>query len=85
LIPAEQDLLEEDLETAATVTDVDGTFTFAGVTPGSYLIRMLRRPLIPPQYAGLPPVPTVTSSEGTQRPTEPMEWAESEFRLPMPT
>jgi hypothetical protein len=44
LVPAGNDPLVESIETAATVTDAAGGFTFPAVPPGDYVIRVLRLP-----------------------------------------
>jgi protocatechuate 3,4-dioxygenase beta subunit len=46
LLPHEGDTtaIDLDLEAAATATDASGTFTFLGVTPGPYLLKVLRVP-----------------------------------------
>jgi hypothetical protein len=45
LAPGSDYLAREDsFETATTISDATGAFTFLGVTPGQYLIRVLRPP-----------------------------------------
>ena len=50
LLAAGSDYLarEGGFETATTISDATGAFTFLGVTPGQYLIRVLRPPARPP-------------------------------------
>jgi hypothetical protein len=43
LVPVDQDALLSDPEISAAVSDADGSFVFAGVPPGDYWIRSLRR------------------------------------------
>jgi hypothetical protein len=49
LLAAGSDYLarEGSFETATTISDVNGAFTFLGVTPGQYLVRVLRPPARP--------------------------------------
>jgi protocatechuate 3,4-dioxygenase beta subunit len=53
LIPMGQEELLTEPEAAATVSDADGSFVFAGVPPGDYWIRVFRRP--PPVEPGRAP------------------------------
>ena len=77
---------EAGFETATTISDATGAFTFLGVTPGQYLIRVLRPPARPPvsPSAGFTTViqagnTTISSGGGpTPRPPipdEPTWWA----------
>src|SRR5262249_12448029 len=47
LEPAGNELVLQQLESAATVTDVAGAFTFPAVAPGDYALRVLRLPRAP--------------------------------------
>jgi protocatechuate 3,4-dioxygenase beta subunit len=64
LVPAGNDPLVESIETAATVTDAAGGFTFPAVPPGDYVIRVLRLPR-PPASADEGPQTIVSPSAGT--------------------
>jgi len=77
LVPAGNDLLVEQVETAATVTDTAGGFTFPAVPPGDYALRVLRlpRPRIGaddgPRILVSPSLGTVTMSGGVQTSNAP--------------
>ncbi len=91
LVPAEADGLVSPIETATTVTDASGNFTFPTVVPGNYMLRALRTPRM---AMGGPSETISISSDGgnmqmmmTTRtvlggaagpalPTEPTLWAE---------
>ena len=62
LLPSDARDLSTDynFETAAAVSDADGRFTFMGVPPGQYVIRMLRVP----RPTGSPGVVTMVTTGG---------------------
>jgi len=89
LVPSEADGLVSPIETATTMSDASGNFTFATVVPGNYVIRASRTP----RMAGGPSETIAFSSDGgsvqmmmTTRmvaggaapalPNEPTLWAE---------
>jgi hypothetical protein len=88
LVPADAAALSDDPEVNSAVADADGAFTFLGVVPGEYVIKVLLtpRPVAPP----LPPNTTTTVRSGggggsvvslsadrpNPLPTEPTLWAE---------
>ncbi len=77
LVPAGSDALVEAIETAATVTDAAGGFTFPAVPPGEYVLRVLRLPRPPvavdegPRIFVSPSLGTVTMSGGVQTSNAP--------------
>jgi hypothetical protein len=85
LVPTGEELLATDPEVATTSSDVDGTFTFVGVTPGSYVIRMQRRPRTRGTVSAGPVVTSgsggagigAVSMDDAPRSTERVQWAES--------
>ncbi len=87
MIPAESEDLVTPIETASTTSDASGSFRFANVPPGQYVIRAVRSP----RGAQSGQTTTVTTGGDTMRmvmtrvvaggpqpplPTEPTYWAE---------
>jgi hypothetical protein len=56
LIPSGAEVMATEVETSSTVSDGSGGFTFLGVTPGQYTLRVVRQP---------PPVPTQRNTTAT--------------------
>ena len=90
LVPTEEDLLATDPEVAITASDADGTFTFVGVTPGSYFIRMQRVPRPRSKVAPAGPVVSsgtggggiaVVSGDDLPLATARVQWAESQVSV----
>jgi hypothetical protein len=76
LLPSGVELLnrEYSFEAATAVTDRSGGFTFAGVTPGQYMVRVLRPPPRPQTDMGatsVVQVGTSTITSFTAPPTQP--------------
>lgn len=85
LVPSESDDNATTYETFTANADGQGRYTFSGVTPGQYTLRVMRQP----RQAGQPGemrmvsadganvmVRSVVSPGGPQLPTEPVLWAE---------
>lgn len=53
LIPAASEPMTTDLEVANTMSDSSGAFTFIGVTPGQYTLKVMKQPPLP-QSASTP-------------------------------
>ncbi|HET9370551.1 MAG TPA: carboxypeptidase-like regulatory domain-containing protein [Vicinamibacterales bacterium] len=61
------------LETAATISDPDGRFVFFGVTPGQYVIRVVRVPRpTPPANPPPPPPPPIAGGVMPALPAPPV-------------
>lgn len=63
LIPAASDLLATDLEVANTMSDSSGAFTFIGVTPGQYTLKVIKQPPLP--AAASTPTTIIQTGSGT--------------------
>ncbi len=48
LIPAASEPMMTELEVANTMSDSSGAFTFIGVTPGQYTLKVMKQPPLPP-------------------------------------
>jgi hypothetical protein len=69
LVPGGQDVLLQEADNAITMSDADGRFTFLGVAPGPYVIRVLNRPR---QSANL----ALLSNPAARPPASPpLQWA----------
>ena len=88
LLAAGSDYLarEGGFETATTISDGNGAFTFLGVTPGQYLIRVIRPPARPPVTPSAGFTTVIQTGSGTTMtgggpvarppiPDEPTWWA----------
>jgi hypothetical protein len=66
----EPPLHQNGYEAAATVTAEDGTFTLLGVTPGKYVLKVLRTPrlALPPALAANPAITAAYTPEGADPP-----------------
>ncbi len=75
--------MDNGFETATTISDAAGSFTFLGVPPGSYTLKVTRMPRVQPLVSrvvtsdgtGRTTV-QITSQAVTAQPTEPVLWAE---------
>jgi hypothetical protein len=65
LVPARDDASIEPLDVATTMTDWTGTFTFAAVPPGQYVLRVTRLPRPEPDVDGTPHVSTTPAGTVT--------------------
>jgi hypothetical protein len=91
LVPTSATDLSIDLDAASTVSDATGAFTFLGVTPGQYVIRITKNPRAPAGGRGAAPVTTTITTAGGSMvstmvssgpgpalpplPTDPVLWA----------
>lgn len=62
LVPADSDGLASPIETATTMTDGTGAFTFPAVPPGAYTLKAVRTPA--PGMRGVPDEMMMTTSGG---------------------
>lgn len=62
LVPGDSDGLASPIETATTVTDGTGAFTFPAVPPGAYTLKAVRAPAA--NFRGIPDEMTMTSGAG---------------------
>jgi hypothetical protein len=73
LVRPDSETLLDETEVAATVSSVDGAFTFLGVPVGEYLIKVLRVPQLPRLTTQIGS--TVRSEQAQGVSTEPTLWA----------
>ena len=91
LVTADTTSLADDPEVNSTISDVDGSFTFLGVVPGDYVIKVLMTPRPARAASRGSPLPSATtartaggggavviSGDNLEQPlpTEPTLWAE---------